>query len=211
MPRFTAVAAVLLVAVLACAAIAQQPPGPVPGPAPGPAPGPGFGPGPQGPGQGMGPPPSLEQMFERLADRIGLTEADKKATRKALTAKMQATRAQMAEVRALGEVARKENATDAELRAALQKFEGALTAYHQKIRAIDAQLIKALSLKAQARLTAMGVIDNGVGQRLGQRRGPGMGMQGGQGPGFGPGPQPGMQQAPAGQRLRRGGAAPPPG
>jgi predicted lipoprotein len=146
----------------------------------------------------MGPPPSLEQMFDRLADRIGLTEAEKKASRKAITARTQAVRAQMAEVTALGEVARKENATDAELRAALQKFEGALTAYHQKVRAIDAQLTKALSLKAQARLTAMGVIDNGVGQRFGQRRGPGMGMQGGQGGRRGPGGQPGMAPGPAG-------------
>jgi hypothetical protein len=122
---------------------------------------------------------SPEQMIEQYGARIGLTEAEKAATKQAVAAKLQAAQALGGELRALGQVARKENPTDQELRSALQKFDAARTDYYHKIRAIDAQLIKAISLKAQARLTALGVIDNGLGPRLGQRRGQGMGGQGG--------------------------------
>lgn len=165
--RFTAVAVIVVLAAFACAAIAQPPPGPAPGP-PGP-----------GPGRQMGPALSPEQMIEQYGARIGLTEAEKAATKQAVAAKLQAAQALGGELRALGQVARNENPTDQELRSALQKFDAARTDYYHKIRAIDAQLIKAISLKAQARLTALGVIDNGLGQRLGQRRGQGMGGQGG--------------------------------
>jgi len=176
--RVATLTTILLAVVLACAAGAQPAPGPQPGPPPGPGVAPG--PGPQGPGQGARGPGGFnpEQMLDRMAERLGLTENEKKVVQKAAAAKMQAATAHGEAVRALGEVVRKEGVADAELRAALQKFEVSLAAYRQKVTAIDAQLIKGISLKARTALTAMGIIDNGLPPRFGQRR---PGMMGGNG------------------------------
>lgn len=172
--RTMVVAAVLMVAVVvATTAVAQEAPGPLPGPG-GPAirpeaPAPG-GPEPGAPGwQRTGPPIDPEQMMERMAERIGLTEAEKAAVRNAVRAKIEAANALGRELRALGEVARNQRASDKELAAALRRFDAALATYRQKVKAIDAQLVKALSLRARAALTVLGVLDNGLGGRFGMR------------------------------------------
>jgi len=166
--RLTVIVALVLVAAVGGAAIAQ-----VPAPAPRPtAPAPGAG------GGRMGPPADMEQMLDQMLDtlatRLGLTAAEKAATKKAARAKMEATTAFSQQLQALGEVARNEKATDKELNAGLQKFGAALTAYRQRIKAIDAALTKAVSLRARVALTALGVIDNGMGMR-------GLGVGGGRG------------------------------
>jgi len=184
MLRFTAIAAVVLVAALAVAAIAQ---------APAPAPGPGAAP-PRG-GARMGAPANMDQMLDRLATRMGLTDAEKATTKKAVQEKMAARQALQQELTGLRDVAMKQNASDRELRGALQKYGRALAAYREKTKAIDAQLTKAVSLKARVGLTAVGVIDNGLG---------GMGMGRGMRAG-------GAQQPSAGGgRRQRGAPAPGP-
>jgi Spy/CpxP family protein refolding chaperone len=154
MRRFVAVAAVVLIVGVAWAALAQ--------PAPGPAPGPG-----QGQRQGRMGPPDAGRMMDMMAERLGLTPQEKTITEKALRAKMDATSALRRQSDALGELARNDKATDKELAAALKKFDVAKTAYRQRIAAIDAQLSKAVSLKTRAKLTAAGIIDNGLGMRFG--------------------------------------------
>ena len=167
MLRFTAIAAVVLVMALAVAAIAQ---------APAPAPGPGAAP-PRG-GARMGAPANMDQMLDRLATRMGLTDAEKATTKKAVQEKMAARQALQQELTGLRDVAMKQNASDRELRGALQKYGRALAAYREKTKAIDAQLTKAVSLKARVGLTAAGVIDNGLGG-LGMGRGMRAGGDGG--------------------------------
>jgi len=179
--RVSIVAALVLIAVAAGAVIAAQAPAPAPGPT-APIPGP-TAPAP-GPGMGrMGPPADPGQMIDMLGDRLGLTEAEKAATKQAVRAKMEAAAPLTQELRALGEVARNEQATDEEVIAALQRFDAALATYRQKVKAIDGQLIQAVSPKARAAMTALGVIDNGMGLRFGGRMMPGGRGMGGPGAG----------------------------
>jgi Spy/CpxP family protein refolding chaperone len=167
--RFRAIAALLLVAAVAGAVIAAEAPGPVAAP-----PGPG--------GERMRPQGDPGQMLDLVLERLGLTEAEKAAVKKAARAKMEAAAPLTRELQALGQTARNDEATDQELKAALRRFDAALLAYRQKAKAIDAQLIKALSLRARAALTAMGVLDNGMGMRMGGRMRPGgMGGPGAEG------------------------------
>jgi len=179
--RVTRLAVLLLVAALTWPAVAQQVPGPAPGPAPAPS-APGRGPG------GMAGPMDVGRMVDMLAQGVGLTEAEKAATKKAVTAKLEARAALQQQLQALSEVAGKHKPTDKELTAALKKFDATLAAYRQKTKTIDAQLVKALSLKARVALTAVGVIDNGIGVRFGRgsgmMRGPGAGGFGGPGTGM---------------------------
>ena len=171
--RITIVVALVLIALVATAVVAQQRPAPAPGAR----------------GDRMGAPADMEQMLNMVLDRIGLTEAEKAAAKKAARAKMEATNALRQELRALAEAAQKEKATNKELSAALRRFDAALSAHRQKVKAIDAQLVKAISLKARAALTAIGVIDNGMGGRFGRRMREGAagqppsGGRGGSGPG----------------------------
>ena len=197
--RLIALATVVVMTVLAWPAFSQPAPGPAPGPAPS-APGPGQGPGRMGPGFDAG------QMIDMLAQRIGLTPEEKAITEKAARAKMDAMMGLSGELEALSAVARNEKATDAELTAALKKYDAALTAYRKKTKAIDTQLSKGVSLRARVALTSVGVLDNGLGfggrggGRFGGRmrggaggEGPG-GMRGGaRGPGA-PAPPTGMPQ-----------------
>ena len=172
--RLIALATVAVMAVLAWPAFAQPAPGPAPGPAPS-APGPGQGPGRMGPGFDAG------RMIDMLAQRIGLTPEEKAITEKAARAKMDAMMGLSGELEALSAVARNEKATDAELTAALKKYDAALAAYRKKVKAIDTQLSKGVSLRARVALTSVGVLDNGIG--FGGRGGGRMGRGGGEGPG----------------------------
>jgi len=155
--RLMRLAVLLLVVGLAWPAVAQ--------PAPGRASGAGTGSG------RMGEPPDAGRMVDMLAERVSLTQAEKAATKKAVSAKLDARAALQKEIQALAELAAKPKATDKELSAALKRHETALATYRQKTKAIDTQLVKALSLKARAALTAVGVIDNGLGMRFGRRSG----------------------------------------
>jgi Spy/CpxP family protein refolding chaperone len=191
MRRLVAVATVLVMVVLALPALAQPAPGPGPS-----APGPGQGPGRMGPGFDPG------RMIDMLAQRINLTAEEKAATEKAVRAKMDAMMNLSRELETLSAVAQNEKATDAELTAALKKYDAAVAAYRNKVKAIDTQLSKAVSLRARVALTTVGVLDNGLGfggrfgGRTGRGGGGGRGMRGfGGAPGASaPAPPTGMPQ-----------------
>jgi hypothetical protein len=102
-------------------------------------------------------------MVDALAQRLHLTPAEKATTEHAMRAKTDAAAGLSRELRALSDVARNEKSTDKELSAALKRYDEALASYRQRIKAIDAQFSKALSLRARASLTAVGVLDNGFG------------------------------------------------
>lgn len=165
--RLSLVAAIVVLAAFAAMAVAQPAPAPAPGPT---APGPGM----RGGGQGM----NMEQMFDQFAERIGLTEGEKTASKAAIREKMEATQALGQQLRALAQVARQPNASEAEMKAALEKYDGAKVAYEKRVKQIDTELGKKLSVKAKVALTALGVLDNGMGARFGGGMGPGGGMGG---------------------------------
>lgn len=199
--RLIVVAVVLLLAALAWPAIAQAAPTPPPGPAQ-PATGPGqrsMGPGAgrMGPGPGMmGGPEAIKWMVDRLGERLGLTEKEKGVVGKAMRAKLEARQALTQERRALSDVAGNKKTTDEQLRGALRKYHAAVATYRARVKAIDDQLGKSVSLRARAGLTAEGVIDNGLGTRFGGRMGRGAEGEGRRGEGprgtrRGPAPAPG--------------------
>jgi ABC-type transporter Mla subunit MlaD len=152
--RLTALIALAMAAVFATAAIAQPPAAAPTLSAPRAR-------------AGMGARQNLEQRLDQLAARIGMTEAEKAAAKEAIRAKVAAAASLSEQLRALSTVARKEKATDQELRDALAKYDAAVATYRQRVKEIDTRLKQSLSLRAQAALTVAGVLDNGLGPRAG--------------------------------------------
>jgi hypothetical protein len=163
----------MLLFALACVAFAQQ------------APAPGPGAGRSGARPDVGQPFDVTRMVDMLAERAHLTPAEKTLTEKAVRAKIDAAMGLGRELQTLRDAAANGKATDAQLKAALAKYDAALASYRQRVKAIDAQLIKSVSLRTRVALTAVGVIDNGLGA-IGRRFGGAMGRMGGtRGGGFG--------------------------
>jgi hypothetical protein len=104
-----------------------------------------------------------EQMLERVLSQAGLTDKEKAAAKKAMTAKEQARRELTSELANLERVASGAKPTDKQLSDALSAYHRALAKYRKAVAADDAALVKQLSLKSQARCTAMGILDNGLG------------------------------------------------
>jgi hypothetical protein len=124
-----------------------------------------------------------EQSMERALDRAGLTDKEKAAAKKAMTAKEQARSQLRVELGKLRQVAASPKPTEKQLQDALSAYRRTLEQYRKKAAAEDAALVKQLSLKSQVRCMALGILDNGLGF------GRGMGTMGGgtRGGGFGGG------------------------
>jgi hypothetical protein len=125
-----------------------------------------------------------EQMTARMLDEAGLTDAEKTAAKKALTAKARAREALTQQLTKLRRTANQAKPTDKDLRAALAAYGAALTQYHKQVAATDAALVKQLSTRSRARCISLGILDNGLGM---------MGRMGG-----------GGQSGPGGARRPRG-------
>ncbi|HUT74736.1 MAG TPA: hypothetical protein VM221_07870 [Armatimonadota bacterium] len=125
-----------------------------------------------------------EQMTARMLDQAGLTDAEKTAAKKALTAKARAREALTQELTKLRRTANQAKPTDKDLRAALAAYGAALTQYRKQVAATDAALVKQLSTRSRARCMSLGILDNGLGM---------MGRMGG-----------GGQSGPGGARRPRG-------
>lgn len=141
-------AAAVMLAMAAWVAFAQPPPQGPPPPGPGPM-------------QQQRPPMTPEQRLDMLAERLGLTEAEKGHVATALKARMEASQQFQQEIRALRETARDPNLTEEQADAALAKFNKALEAHRNRLRSIEAALANAVSAKTRLKLTAVGIIDNG--------------------------------------------------
>jgi hypothetical protein len=175
LPRFLAGGSRLDVA-LANSELSQSPPGGGgdgrPGGFGGIGPPGGFGNG--GPGGGPGG-PMLAPMLDRMLEGLTLTEAEARAARSTLQAKMERRGMLRQQAMALGELARGNAKNEADLARATQQFEAAVAEYQQQMARLDRELSGQVSAKAKAQLLAAGVFENGVGFT-----GPGPG------PGFGP-------------------------
>lgn len=122
---------------------------------------------------------NLEQAVDRMLDGMGLTAAEKTAAKAAITQKLAARSKLQEQQRALAQAVQGK-VTDAQARAALDKYKAAQRAYQQQIASIDSGLAKKVSVRTQARLTAAGIMDNGLGIGM---RGSRLGMRGGPRPG----------------------------
>ena len=152
--------------------LAQQPGGQPPGGGRG-----GFG----GPG-GFDP----SQMVDRMLERLQLNEADRAAAKETWMAKNTARTALREKVDRLREVADNAQSSDADVTKALSEFATAYGTYAKTIAEADAKLVKKISLRTRAKLTASGILENGVGFGGGFRGG-GFGRPGGSGGGGRPG------------------------
>lgn len=169
----------LLAAVVAwkMPSLAQQPGGQPPGGQP-----PGGGRG------GFGGPGGFDpsQMVDRMLERLQLSEADRAAAKETWMAKNTARAALREKVDHLREVADNAQSSDADITKALSEFATAYGTYAKTIAEADAKLVKKISLRTRAKLTAAGILENGVGFGGGFRGG-GFGRPGGSGGGGRPG------------------------
>lgn len=162
----------------------------------GPGKGQGGGGRPGGPGGFGGPPPSPEEMAQRMMefrtrmlDEMPIADAEKAAAKDALKAKTDARTKLQTKLNSLREATDKENSSDAEVTKSLNEFITAQTQYNKSVAEADGALVKKLSTRSRARLTVTGFIENGIGGGGfgGFGRGPGgPGGPGGRGKG-GPG------------------------
>lgn len=164
----------LLVAVVAwkMPSLAQQPGGQPPGGGRG-----GFG----GPG-GFDP----AQMIDRMLERLQLSEVERAAAKETWMTKNTARTALREKVDRLREVADNPQSSEADLTKALSEFATAYSTYAKTVAEADAKLVKKISLRTRAKLTAAGILENGVGFGGGFRFG-GFGRPGGAGGGGRPG------------------------
>ncbi|MCS6861717.1 MAG: hypothetical protein NZT92_15530 [Abditibacteriales bacterium] len=132
----------------------------------------GFGPG------GFDP----SQMIDRMLEMMQLSEAERTAAKETWTAKNTARTALREKVERLREVADNTQSTDADINKALSEFATAYGAYAKTVAEADAKLVKKISLRTRAKLTAAGILENGVGFMGGFRFG-GFGRPGGPGGG----------------------------
>jgi hypothetical protein len=118
-------------------------------------------------------------MIDRLLEGLMLTEAESRAARAVLQAKMERRGMLRQKALALGELARGAAGAEADLARAVREFETAVAEYQQAMAALDRELSAQVSQKARAQLLAAGILENGIGFT-----GPGPG------PGIGPGSRP---------------------
>jgi len=141
-------------------------------------------------GAGWGDP---QQRMQQVMQRLQLTAAEQQAVQAALSQKVAARTALRTQLQALRDAVQG-NVTEAQAKAALDKYRASQQEYERKMAAIDKQLAGKLSARSEARLVAAGIIDNGLG---------GMGR-------FGGGGRPGGRMG-AGAGGFQGGTAPRPG
>jgi soluble cytochrome b562 len=104
-----------------------------------------------------------DQMIERMLDQAGLNDEEKAAAKKTMQAKEQARQILIGQLDKLRAVANAENPSAQELQDALTDYRTVLTAYHKKIDAEDQALAAQLSVQAQVKCLALGILDNGLG------------------------------------------------
>jgi hypothetical protein len=142
----------------------------------------------RGAGAGRG---AMEMERVKLAlEGMGLSEAELAAAQKTAEAKIRARRTLMDELTKLREAADNPQATEEQLKAAVQAYSKALVAYNTAVQNEDSALLKQLSPRSQAKLLAAGALENGLG--LGRPRQAG-GRRGGAGGAGAPPPPPPAQ------------------
>ena len=149
---------------------------------------------------GGGTPPSPADMaqrrlefLQRTLDGQTLSESEKAVAMEAARAKSDVRTKLSEKMTTLREVSDDQKATDVEIRAALNDFVKAQIDYNNAVSAADMALVKKVTLRTRAKLTVLGIIENGVGAGGGgafgggRTRGPGAGPGGPGGGGTGGG------------------------
>lgn len=151
-----------------------------------------------GGGVGGGTPPTPEEIAKmrlefmgRMLDQQKLSEAEKTAALDTLKAKSDSRTKLQEKLNALRETSDDQKATDDEVKKSLNDFVRAQIDYNSAVSAADLGLVKKVSLRTRAKLTVLGVVENGVGAGGGGFGGGGGRQRGPGGPGGGGGAAPG--------------------
>lgn len=157
----------------------------------------------QGPPRPGGPPNPADiaqrrlEFMGQMMDQARIGEAEKTAAMEALKAKNDARTKLQEKLNPLREVSEDQKATDAQITKALNEFITAQVEYNRAVSAADAALVKKISLRTRAKLTVMGIVENGVGFGGGGFGGfGGFGGRGKGGPGGSRGPDGGGRSGP---------------
>ena len=95
--------------------------------------------------------------------RIGLSDKEQAAAEKALTAKVKARQALRDELEKLRQVASNKQASEQQLKQAIDAYTKAMGRYRARVQEEDRALSAHLSVRARASCLGAGVLDNGVG------------------------------------------------
>jgi len=109
------------------------------------------------------PPPEerVRQMLDKIMSRMKLNEEQKKAVEKVVMAKIEARRKSQESLKELRRLARNRNASEDEIKAALDKFRKDLMQSKAKIQKLEEAALKIVPIKAQLMFTLTGIFDNG--------------------------------------------------
>ena len=109
------------------------------------------------------PPPEerVKQMLDRIMSRMKLNEEQKKAVEKVVMAKIEARRKSQESLKELRKLARNRNASEDEIKAALDKFRKDLMQSKAKIQKLEEAALKIVPIRAQLMFTLTGIFDNG--------------------------------------------------
>ncbi len=120
---------------------------------------------PPGGGRGRGGPGGFDfsQFIDRALERMQLSDAERAAAKETWMAKNTARTALMEKVGLLREVSDNPQSSDADVTKALNDFAAAYAAYAKTVAEADGKLVKKITLRTRARLTAAGILENGVG------------------------------------------------
>ena len=109
------------------------------------------------------PPPEerVRQMLDKIMSRMKLNEEQKKAVEKVVMAKIEARRKSQESLKELRRLARNRNASEDEIKAALDKFRKDLMQSKAKIQKLEEAALKIVPIRAQLMFTLTGIFDNG--------------------------------------------------
>jgi hypothetical protein len=121
-------------------------------------------PGGQPPGGGRGGRQfDFSQMMDMVLERMQLSDAERAVAKETWTAKNTARNTLREKVDHLREVAENPQSSEDDIKKALGEFATAYQTYAKTVAEADVKLVKKVSLRTRARLTAMGILENGVG------------------------------------------------
>lgn len=111
------------------------------------------------------PPPKpeerIKQMLDRIMSRMNLNEEQKKAVEDLVMAKIEARRKSQEGLKELRRLARDRNASEDQIKTALDKFRKNLIEIRTKVQKLEETALKIVPVRAQLMLTLTGIFDNG--------------------------------------------------
>jgi hypothetical protein len=118
-----------------------------------------------------------QQKTRMMVEALKISEAEKKAIDEAVASKFAAREQLQSQSLRLFQVAIDLRATDDELGHAVEAYAVAKDRFQLRIREIDEELVKRISVRTRAKIITTGTLDNGLGFMAGSRSMPMPGMQ----------------------------------